>query len=67
MSGMGMMGALAGHFLWSTVFGEQGGPHFGLLHIASYIFLAFGSILLSNAWRVLYHAQRSKTLATAPN
>ena len=51
-----------GH-LWSTLLGEKGDPHFGLLHIASYIFLAFGFYLLANAWDVLYKAQRGKTLA----
>jgi len=60
--GLDILSHDSGH-LWSTVFGEKGDPHFGVLHIASYIFLAFGFILLSNAWRVLYHAQRSKTLA----
>lgn len=54
----------AGH-LWSTLLGEKGDPHFGLLHIASYIFLGYGFYLLSTAWNVLYHAQRRHSLATA--
>ncbi|BBB66854.1 isoprenylcysteine carboxyl methyltransferase [Undibacterium sp. YM2] len=54
----------AGH-LWSTLLGEKGDPHFGVLHIASYVFLGFGFYLLSSAWNVLYHAQRRHTLATA--
>lgn len=53
-----------GH-LWSTLLGDKGDPHFGLLHIASYVFLGFGFYLLANAWDVLYKAQRSKTLAVA--
>jgi protein-S-isoprenylcysteine O-methyltransferase Ste14 len=53
----------SGH-LWSTLLGEKGDPHFGPLHIASYIFLGFGFYILSNAWSVLYHAQRRQTLAT---
>lgn len=53
----------AGH-LWSTLLGEKGDPHFGPLHIASYVFLGFGFYLLSTAWNVLYHAQRRHTLAT---
>ena len=53
----------SGH-LWSTLLGEKGDPHFGPLHIASYVFLGFGFYLLSSAWNVLYHAQRSKALAT---
>ena len=51
-----------GH-LWSTLLGEKGDPHFGVLHIASYVFLAFGFYLLANAWDVLYQAQRRKALA----
>lgn len=62
--GLDILSHNSGH-LWSTLFGEQGDPHFGFLHISSYILLALGFILLSNAWRILYHAQRSKTLATA--
>ena len=62
--GLDILSHNSGH-LWSTLFGGQGDPHFGFLHIASYIFLALGFILLSNAWQVLYHAQRSQTLATA--
>jgi len=54
----------SGH-LWSTLLGETGNPHFGILHIASYVFLGFGFYLLSNAWRVLYHAQRRNALAKA--
>jgi len=54
----------SGH-LWSTLLGETGNPHFGVLHIASYVFLGCGFYLLSNAWRVLYHAQRRKALAKA--
>lgn len=54
----------AGH-LWSTLLGEKGDPHFGTLHIASYVFLGYGFYLLSTAWNVLYHAQRRHTLATA--
>ena len=53
----------SGH-LWSTLLGEKGDPHFGVLHIASYVFLGFGFYLLSSAWNVLYKAQRSNTLAT---
>jgi protein-S-isoprenylcysteine O-methyltransferase Ste14 len=53
-----------GH-LWSTLLGEKGDPHFGALHIASYIFLGSGFYLLSSAWNVLYHAQRRHALAMA--
>lgn len=53
----------SGH-LWSTLMGEKGDPHFGVLHIASYVFLGYGFYLLSSSWNVLYHAQRTKKLAT---
>ena len=52
----------SGH-LWSTLLGEKGNPHFGVLHIASYVFLGYGFYLLSSAWNVLYHAQRHNSLA----
>jgi protein-S-isoprenylcysteine O-methyltransferase Ste14 len=53
----------SGH-LWSTLLGEKGDPHFGVLHIASYVFLGLGFYLLSAAWNVLYQAQRANRLAT---
>ena len=62
--GLDILSHNAGH-LWSTLLGEKGNPHFGVLHIASYVFLGYGFYLLSTAWNVLYHAQRRHTLATA--
>jgi protein-S-isoprenylcysteine O-methyltransferase Ste14 len=62
--GLDILSHDAGH-LWSTLLGEKGDPHFGVLHIASYVFLAYGFYLLSTAWNVLYHAQRRHALATA--
>ncbi len=53
----------AGH-LWSTIFGMQGNPHFGVLHILSNLVILAGFILLSAAWRVLYQAQKQHGLAT---
>lgn len=53
----------SGH-LWSTLLGEKGDPHFGVLHIASYVFLGYGFYLLSSAWKVLYQAQARNELAT---
>ncbi|MCW5663814.1 MAG: isoprenylcysteine carboxylmethyltransferase family protein [Piscinibacter sp.] len=58
-----LMSHNSGHH-WSTLLGEKGDPHFGVLHIASYVFLGLGFYLLSAAWNVLYHAQRAKRLAT---
>lgn len=62
--GLDILSHNSGH-LWSTLLGEKGDPHFGVLHIGSYILLALGFFLLSNAWSVMYHAQRRHTLATA--
>lgn len=53
----------SGH-LWSTLLGWGGDPHVSPLHIASYVLLGLGFLLLSAAWNVLYNAQRSATLAT---
>lgn len=60
--GLDLLSHNSGH-LWSTLLGEQGDPHFGLLHIASYILLGYGFYLLSKAWSVLYQAQRQGSLA----
>ena len=54
----------AGH-LWWTILGMKGDPHFNFLHILSNIFILLGFILLAAAWKVLYEAQRSQTLALA--
>jgi protein-S-isoprenylcysteine O-methyltransferase Ste14 len=53
----------AGHLL-ETLFGWKTNPHFGPFHIASNVLIFGGFILLANAWRVLYRAQRSGHLAT---
>jgi len=60
--GLDLLSHNTGH-LWSTLLGEKGDPHFGPLHIASYILLGFGFYLLSSAWKVLYEAQRQNVLA----
>lgn len=62
--GLDLLSHDAGH-LWSTLLGEKGDPHFGVLHIISYVLLGFGFYLLSTAWNVLYHAQRRHSLAVA--
>lgn len=54
----------AGH-LWWLITGQHGNPHFGALHILSFVFIFAGFMLLSKAWHVLYHAQRRHELAKA--
>ena len=53
----------AGH-LWQTLFGLRGDPHSNPLHLLSDVLIFGGLIWLGIAWRVLYEAQRSHTLAT---
>jgi protein-S-isoprenylcysteine O-methyltransferase Ste14 len=53
----------AGH-LWNTLLGWEINAHFDPLHILSNILIFGGFILLAAAWKVLYEAQRSKSLAT---
>ncbi len=62
--GVNLFGHDAGHLGW-LVAGQQGNPHFGMFHLLSFVFLFAGFTLLSNAWHVLYHAQRQHQLATA--
>jgi protein-S-isoprenylcysteine O-methyltransferase Ste14 len=52
----------AGH-LWNTLLGWKINPHFDPLHILSNILIFGGFILLSAAWKVLYEAQKTQTLA----
>ncbi|MBK7961779.1 MAG: isoprenylcysteine carboxylmethyltransferase family protein [Bdellovibrionales bacterium] len=52
-----------GHLLHNLL-GLKGDPHFDILHILSNIFIVFGFILLSSAWRILYRAQQNHMLAT---
>jgi methanethiol S-methyltransferase len=53
----------AGH-LWNTLIGWKINPHFDPLHILSSALIFGGFILLSAAWKVLYEAQKTRTLAT---
>ena len=52
----------AGH-LWETLLGWKVDPHLNPIHILSNLLILGGFILLSAAWKVLYGAQRSGTLA----
>ncbi len=61
--GVNLFSHESGH-LWETLLGWKGDPHFNPIHILSNVLIFGGFILLANAWRVLYAAQRSGTLAT---
>jgi protein-S-isoprenylcysteine O-methyltransferase Ste14 len=54
----------SGHLL-EMIFGWRGNPHFGPFHLLSTVFMVAGFWLLSVAWRVLYAAQRTHTLASS--
>jgi protein-S-isoprenylcysteine O-methyltransferase Ste14 len=54
----------AGHLL-EMLLGWQANPHYGPFHIASYVLIAGGSILLARSWGILYEAQRRRELATS--
>jgi protein-S-isoprenylcysteine O-methyltransferase Ste14 len=54
----------AGHLL-EMMFGWKTNPHFGPFHIMSFVFIGGGFVLISAAWRVLYDAQRTRSLATS--
>lgn len=52
----------SGHLL-EMLFGWEANPHFGPFHLISFGFIGGGFVLLSAAWRVLYSAQNTGTLA----
>ena len=53
----------AGHLL-EMMFGWKTNPHAGPFHILSFVFIGGGFILISAAWKVLYDAQKTRSLAT---
>ena len=63
LPGVNLYSHNAGHLL-EELTGWKGDPHLGPFHIASNIFIFVGFILLANAWKVLYEAQRARRLAT---
>jgi protein-S-isoprenylcysteine O-methyltransferase Ste14 len=53
----------AGHLL-EMLLGWKANPHFGPFHLLSFGLIGGGFILISNAWSLLYEAQRRGELAT---
>jgi methanethiol S-methyltransferase len=53
----------AGHLL-EMMFGWRVNPHFGPFHIASFVFIGGGFMLISSGWKALHSAQQHHALAT---
>lgn len=62
MPGMDFFAHNSGHLL-EDFFGWGGNPHFGPFHLASYLFIGGGFILLADAWKIIYKAQKEHELA----
>ena len=43
------------------LFGWKANPHFGPFHVLSFALIGGGFVLIANAWRVLYKAQRRES------
>ena len=58
----------AGHLL-EVMLGELAGwevnPHFGPFHVASYVLIFAGFVLLAKSWGILYEAQRRHEIAAS--
>jgi protein-S-isoprenylcysteine O-methyltransferase Ste14 len=54
----------AGHLL-EMMFGWKTNPHAGPFHILSFIFIGGGFLLISTAWKALFDAQQTRSLATS--
>lgn len=53
-----------GGHLWTDLFGWKGDPHLSAFHLASYALIVAGFWLIASAWKVLWAAHRSGSLAT---
>jgi protein-S-isoprenylcysteine O-methyltransferase Ste14 len=54
----------AGGHLLNDLIGWQGDPHLSPFHLASYLVMGAGFVVLAKAWPVLWRAQREGRLAT---
>ena len=61
--GINLFSHNTGH-LWETLLGWKGDAHVTMLHWLSEGLIVAGFIVMSAAWKVLYEAQRTHTVAT---
>jgi protein-S-isoprenylcysteine O-methyltransferase Ste14 len=61
--GIDIFGHEGGH-IWYTLFGLEGDPHSNPIHLISNLLVLAGFIIIYQAWKVLYQAQRGGKLAT---
>ena len=54
-----------GGHLWAQLVGWEGDPHFSPFHLASYVGIIGGFVMISAAWKRLYEAARRDELATS--
>lgn len=54
----------SGHLL-EVLFGWRTNPHLGPFHVASYVLIGAGFIVLARSWGILYEAQRRGELAVS--
>ncbi len=54
----------AGGHLLNDLIGWQGDPHLSPFHLASYLVMGAGFVVLARAWPILWGAQRERRLAT---
>ena len=53
----------SGH-LWADLIGWKGDPHFTPFHVASYVAIFGGFVMISSGWKSLYAAAKANRLAT---
>ena len=61
--GSDIFGHDSGH-IWYTLFGLKGDPHANPIHLISNLLVLAGFIIIYQAWKLLYQAQRAGKLAT---
>ena len=60
----GLVPTHAGGHLLNDLIGWQGDPHLSPFHLASYLVMGAGFVVLAKAWPILWRAQRERRLAT---